>query len=137
MSIGEIIKRLRMEQGMTQQNLADKLDLTKASVASYETNRRKPSLEVVEKLADLFNVSSDYILGRTKFKREEHQETNKKIKQALEDDPELLDFWDDMHKRDDIKLMFKQTKDMSPESVKSVVQFMKSVEDEHKKHDNF
>lgn len=57
------IKLLREEKNMTQQELADKLQGAKSSIAMYENEERKPSLEVLLKLAEIFNVSTDYILG--------------------------------------------------------------------------
>lgn len=132
-TFGSRLKQLRNERGLTLSQMADKFHKTKASFSAYENDKRKPDMELVSEIADFFNVSVDFLLGRSKIKNDPYE----KVKDALEDDPELMEFWDEMHKRDDIKLMFKQTKDMSPESVKSVVQFMKSVEDEHKKHDNF
>lgn len=57
------IKQLREEFGYTQQELADKLNKAKSTIAMYENETRKPSLKVLEQLADIFNCSVDYILG--------------------------------------------------------------------------
>lgn len=59
------IKILREELNMTQQELADKLDGAKSTVAMYEKGDRKPSMEVLLKLSDIFNCSIDYILGKS------------------------------------------------------------------------
>lgn len=59
------IKTLREELKMTQQELADKLDGAKSTVAMYENETRKPSLEVLIKLSETFNCSIDYILCKT------------------------------------------------------------------------
>ena len=59
------IKILREEFGYTQQELADKLDGAKSTVAMYENETRKPSLEVLIKLSEIFNCSTDYLLGKT------------------------------------------------------------------------
>lgn len=59
------IKLLREEFNMTQQELADKLDGAKSTVAMYEKGDRKPSLEVLVKLSEIFNCSIDYILCKT------------------------------------------------------------------------
>lgn len=63
--IGERIQYLREEKKMTQQELADKLHISKSSLASYEQNARKPSVETIVALAKYFNVTSDYILELT------------------------------------------------------------------------
>lgn len=59
------IKILREEFGYTQQELADKLDGAKSTVAMYENETRKPSMEVLIKLSEIFNCSIDYLLGKT------------------------------------------------------------------------
>lgn len=59
------IKILREEVGMTQQELADKLDGAKSTVAMYEKGDRKPSLEILVKLSEIFDCSIDYILCKT------------------------------------------------------------------------
>lgn len=65
MSIPKRIKELRARVGISQENLAKKLGLSVASVASYEIGRVTPSIEVLIKLADVFGVTVDYILERT------------------------------------------------------------------------
>ena len=59
------IKILREELKLTQQELADKIDGAKSTVAMYENEQRKPSLEVLIKLSEIFNCSIDYILCKT------------------------------------------------------------------------
>lgn len=59
------IKILREEFGYTQQDLADKIDGAKSTIAMYENETRKPSLEVLVKLSEIFNCSIDYILCKT------------------------------------------------------------------------
>lgn len=59
------IKKLREEFGLTQQELADKLDGAKSTVAMYENETRKPSLEILVKLSEIFNCSIDYILCKS------------------------------------------------------------------------
>lgn len=59
------IKFLREDLDITQQDLANKLDCSKSVIGLYENNRRKPSLEVLVKLSEIFNCSIDYILGKS------------------------------------------------------------------------
>ncbi|MBY6915508.1 helix-turn-helix domain-containing protein [Clostridium botulinum] len=61
--IGE---ELREEFGMTQDQLASILNVSRQSISGYENNSNEPSLENLVKLSDLFNVSADYLLNRTK-----------------------------------------------------------------------
>lgn len=57
------IKLLRTKNKMTQQQLADKLDLTKSVISAYETGLRQPSYDVLINLARYFNVTTDFLLG--------------------------------------------------------------------------
>src|SRR5699024_2587762 len=63
--VGNIIKSLRVKEGMTQGELAKKLKLSRSSISMYENNERKPPTELLEEIADLFNVDMNYITGRT------------------------------------------------------------------------
>lgn len=60
---GKKLKKLRTEAGLTQAELAKKMNITKAVVSYYELQERIPSPEVLIKLANIFHVSSDYLLG--------------------------------------------------------------------------
>lgn len=62
MLIGDRIKELRTEAKMTQPELADKIGLTRSTVAAYENNTRQPSFQILVRLAHTFRVSTDYLL---------------------------------------------------------------------------
>lgn len=59
----ERIKELRRNRNMSQQDLADRLDVNKVTVSQYERGVRRPNIDVVSALCDIFNVSTDYLLG--------------------------------------------------------------------------
>ena len=61
--IGSNIKKLRTEKGMTQKNLADLLFVSAQAVSRWENNEVEPSLETIAKMARIFEVSTDEILG--------------------------------------------------------------------------
>ena len=60
-----ILKRLREELQLTQEQLATRLNISRSRLASYEQGTREPDLEMLEILADFFNVDIDYLVGRT------------------------------------------------------------------------
>lgn len=65
MKIGNRITELRNEKRLTQEELAQKLEITRAALSHYENNRREPDHETTQKIADFFGVSVDYLLGRS------------------------------------------------------------------------
>jgi transcriptional regulator with XRE-family HTH domain len=65
LSFGTRLRSLREEQGLYQKDLAFKLDLTQKTISNYENNERFPDQKTLSKIADLFNVSIDFLLDRT------------------------------------------------------------------------
>ena len=65
MRIGERIKYLREAKGLTQKDVATKLGLESAAVSKYELNLREPNIEALKKLSEIFEVSTDFLLGLT------------------------------------------------------------------------
>jgi transcriptional regulator with XRE-family HTH domain len=63
--MGARIKACRQEINLSQEGLAEKLDMKRTNIANYEAGRVVPPGSVLSDLADIFGVSSDYILGRT------------------------------------------------------------------------
>ncbi|MBW5448397.1 helix-turn-helix domain-containing protein [Cohnella sp. CFH 77786] len=67
MNIGSRIASLRDQRGWTQEELASSLGISRAALSHYEKNRREPDTETLSKVADLFGVSIDYLVGRTEL----------------------------------------------------------------------
>lgn len=62
--LGGRLVDLRKKRKLTQQDIADRLHMTRSTYAQYEIGRRVPDYETLEKLADFFEVSIDYLVGR-------------------------------------------------------------------------
>ena len=96
--IGKIIKRLRKEKDMTQADLAKAVGVTTSSIGMYETGVRNPSYDVVVKLANYFNVTTDYLLGNNEQELSdlEEEDTSElkilfdKIRDLSEDDKKRI-----------------------------------------------
>lgn len=58
------LKELRLIKGLSQQEVADYLHCSAVSYSRYETGNRSPSLDLLIKMADCFDVTLDYLLGR-------------------------------------------------------------------------
>lgn len=66
-NFGSKVKELRLEKGLTQQQLANLLGVAVSAISSYESGNRYPSYEVLISLARIFHVSTDYLLGLDKL----------------------------------------------------------------------
>lgn len=64
-NFGDRLRELRKASGLTQRQLASITKLGESSISMYESEKREPDFEVLELLADFFNVDTNYILGRT------------------------------------------------------------------------
>ena len=59
------LKQLRNERGISQRQLAEFLKVAPSTISMYENGQREPNFEVLESLADFFNVDLNYLLGKT------------------------------------------------------------------------
>ena len=57
------IKQLRIERGLSQVDLAEKLGVSKQSISNWENDNIQPSIEMLLKISRVFSVSTDYLLG--------------------------------------------------------------------------
>ena len=58
------LKELRKKKGISQLRLATDLNTTQNTISRYETGEREPGIDELIKIADYFNVSVDYLIGR-------------------------------------------------------------------------
>ena len=82
---GSKLRALRQEKELTQQQLADRLGVTKATISAYETNAKYPSVEVLIALATFFDVSADYLLGLSEQRPAEHVHLTDEQNQLIND----------------------------------------------------
>ncbi|WP_070000040.1 helix-turn-helix domain-containing protein [Cellulosilyticum sp. I15G10I2] len=68
LKIHENIRKLRLEKGYNQKDLADKMGVTVTAVSNWENGNRIPETVTLDKLADIFNCTTDYLLGRTEHR---------------------------------------------------------------------
>jgi transcriptional regulator with XRE-family HTH domain len=57
------LKNLRIAKGLSQQSLADKLDISQQSIYKYENHITEPNIDMLKVIADFFDVSVDYLIG--------------------------------------------------------------------------
>lgn len=62
MAFPEKLKALRLENGLTQDELGEKLYLSRSSISNYEIGKTEPTIETIIAVSDLFNVTADELL---------------------------------------------------------------------------
>jgi len=117
MNIGSRLAFLRDQRGLTQEELATSLGISRAALSHYEKNRREPDTETLGKVADLFQVSIDYLVGRT-------EQSNAVL------DPEVRQFADRLELSDEQVLeQFTLTVDgrkLTPEEARRFIAFVRA-----------
>lgn len=91
MKYGDIFKALRTEKKLSQQELADQMQINRSTYARYETSQTQPDFETLAKLARFYDVSIDYLLGHsdTKHTYTALTPTQKSILDFFENSPSL------------------------------------------------
>ncbi len=64
---GERLKTLRTDRNFSQQTLAEKLSVNQRTISNWEQGTRRPDYELLVAIAEFFDVTTDYLLGRTDY----------------------------------------------------------------------
>jgi transcriptional regulator with XRE-family HTH domain len=155
MPLGNNLRKARKKRGLTQSEVGNLLGVTEQTISGYERGVRDPDTQQLSRLAQIYGVSTDYLLGRPPviintpgqppgsinaggFERilaDMPDGPERETLAALADEPALFEFWQEMLKREDLQLLFKQTRPLSPDAIKRVIRYIKMVEDEEAKQD--
>lgn len=141
MKLGEVIKKYREKHDLSLREFAEKCGLSHAYIAKLEDGKDprtgkeiEPTLDTVNKIAVAINMSLDELLKIIGYL--DTPSPVDKITDSVSDDPELAKFWDELKEREDLQLLFKQTREMSPEDVKKIIRIIKAIEDEEAADDS-
>lgn len=83
MNVGDIIAELRMDKDMKQEDLAAILNISRSTLANWESGNRRIDIETLVVIANYFGVSCDYLLGRTKHKYNFALENQKNVEAIM------------------------------------------------------
>ena len=67
MNVGDRIRKLREQEGISREQFAQSIGITYAALSKYETSKRQLDFETLIKIADYFEVTTDYLLGRNEY----------------------------------------------------------------------
>ncbi|TDO92296.1 transcriptional regulator with XRE-family HTH domain [Halanaerobium saccharolyticum] len=131
-NIGDFIKKLRNKNNMTLTYLENKSGVSNSHISRIERGLREPSPDTLKKLSGPLGVSYKKLLKVAGYL--DNEEQDKKIENALSNDPELKEIWEQISKRDSLKLLFKQSKDMTDEDIKQMIRIMNAINENERKN---
>lgn len=114
----DMLVYLRKREGYTQTELAKRLGISRSTVGMYESGKREPDFEMLEAIADLFNVSMSVLIDDPK---------KAKGAPAYTEDAELSGMLEDLRSRDDMRMLFKLAKGATPEDVRQAVAIIEAL----------
>ncbi|KOY81276.1 helix-turn-helix transcriptional regulator [Lysinibacillus macroides] len=90
------LAKLRKERNLSQYTLAELMNLSRGQIANYEQGSREPDFDTLEKFADFFGVSTDYLLGRTEKQNLTIEEQDEAAFQAFANNPTLQKWYKEL-----------------------------------------
>ena len=109
----ERLSELRKGAGMTQAELASRLGISKSAVSMYECGNREPEFDLLERMADLFHVDMNVLLGRSDA--------------LVNNDPELTEYLEALRDRPEMRALFRLSKNATREDVEKAMQILTIV----------
>lgn len=114
-SFQTVLKSLRKSLGLTQDELASALNISRSAIGMYEKGAREPDYETLELIADYFNVDIDYLLGRTlKTTKIPSPNSNYYLNE------ETSAIAQEIFENKELRLLFDTAKDADPEDLSTV-----------------
>ena len=114
----ERLKELRTAQKLTQQQMADYLGVDRTTYVKYETDKSGPTFDTLQKLADYFGVTVDFLMGRDTIE-----------KPAATMDDELNEYLEELKNREDMRMLFSLAKGATKEDVMQAVKIIEALRD--------
>lgn len=124
MPFSDKLRQLRIERGLTQEELANLTGLKRSAIGMYESGSREPKFEILELLADFFNVDMNILLGKDTIPAQYyiHPETAA-LAQELHDKPEL-------------RILMDASRDLDPEDVRFVAEMVQRMKKKERGEDD-
>lgn len=121
-TMGTRLKELRLNAGYTGEEVGRMLQVSKSAISMWEKDLRSPSADLIERFADIYGVSTDYIItGR---------ESN--ISKGYYHDQEAAEYAEYLRTRPHAKILFSASKDMTKEDMEEAVRYIEYLKSKHK-----
>lgn len=122
-TMGSRLKALRKKYNYTGEEVGNMLNVSKVAIYNWEKDIRSPSPDVIEKLANIYEVSIDYLITG-----KESTSTKDGYYRA----PEAAEYAKYLRTRPEAKLLFSASRDMSKEDIEEVVNYIEYLKSKHK-----
>ena len=119
--MGQRIQELRKYNKMTGEELGKKLNVAKSTVSLWEGGSRTPNTEMLQSIAKVFDVSTDYLLTG-----------NEPTPKGYYQDSETAEYAEYLRTRPEAKMLFSASKDISKEEMEEVVNYIEYLKTKHK-----
>lgn len=121
-TMGTRLKELRLNAGYTGEEVGRMLQVSKSAISMWEKDLRSPSADLIERFADIYGVSTDYIItGR---------ESN--TPKGYYRDQEAAEYAEYLRTRPHAKILFSASKDMTKEDMEEAVRYIEYLKSKHK-----
>ena len=120
MKFKDRLRELRTSRGLTQDDFAKATGLTRSAISMYESGKREPNFEVLEMIADFFNVDMNYLLGKNESSTYYLNPETARIAQEIKDTPGQ-------------RILFDAARDLSPEDIKVVMAVIEGLKAKEKR----
>ena len=114
MEFKDVLKNLRKDAGYTQAELAKKLGFSNGLIGMYESGQRRPSFEALEAIADFFNISIDYLVG-------------KDDKSVYYLDPNVARLAQELFERPEMRILFDASQKATKEGIEQVAAILNKL----------
>ena len=123
MTLAQRLKDLRSEKGLSQSALADILGRTQQAIGKWEVGKSEPDGATLLKLSAFFNVTTDYLLGKSDNPHGAPAQPTTSAP-SYYTDPEVAQMANEIKDNPDMRILFDASRDLKKESIEEVVKFI-------------
>lgn len=135
-NIGDRLKYFREQKGLSLRTLGKLAHVSHSFIADIESGRSKPSLDTIQALVKALGISFSDLVEDTAFATKTYKSSKIRNESIVHEELQIYECLKEINQREDLQLLFKQIRRLSPESIRRVIRYIKMVESEESKSKN-